>query len=60
MAVADGAEPPAGLFQLALVAEQCGAALASAPVLEGLVAARLLARCGGAAGELLASVCVGI
>ncbi len=59
MAVADGPTPAAGLFQLALVAEQCGAALASAPVLEGMVAARLLARCRPAAGELLASVCEG-
>ena len=59
LAVADGAEPPASLLQLALVAEQCGAALASAPVLEGLVAARLLARCGGPADNLLEPVCRG-
>ncbi len=45
MAVGDGHTEAARLFQLALVAEQCGAALASAPVLEGIVAARLLARC---------------
>jgi len=59
MAVGDRHTEAAGLFQLALVAEQCGAALASAPVLEGIVAARLLARCRPDAGELLASVCEG-
>lgn len=56
MAAADGPAEAASLFQLALVAEQCGAALASAPVLEGIVAMRLLARCGDPAAELLASV----
>jgi alkylation response protein AidB-like acyl-CoA dehydrogenase len=56
MAAADGQDKAASLFQLALVAEQCGAALASAPVLEGIVAARLLDRCGGQAAELLALV----
>lgn len=59
MAVADGPTEAASLFHLVLVAEQCGAALASAPVLEGMVAARLLARCRDDAGELLASVCEG-
>ena len=59
MAVAQGHGEAASLLQLALVAEQCGAALASAPVLEGLVAARLLARCRDGADELLASVCEG-
>jgi alkylation response protein AidB-like acyl-CoA dehydrogenase len=49
MAVDEGA----GLFQLALVAEQCGAALASAPVVESLVAVRLLARCGDSGDRLL-------
>jgi alkylation response protein AidB-like acyl-CoA dehydrogenase len=59
MAAADGSTGPAGLFQLALVAEQCGAALVSAPVLEGMVAIRTLARCGSRADELLASVLAG-
>jgi alkylation response protein AidB-like acyl-CoA dehydrogenase len=59
MAVDGGGGEAAGLFQLALVAEQCGAALASAPVLESLVAARLLARCGGGGGELLDAACRG-
>jgi alkylation response protein AidB-like acyl-CoA dehydrogenase len=59
MAAPDGNTEAAGLFQLALVAEQCGAALASAPVLEGIVATRLLGRCRHDAGELLASVCEG-
>lgn len=59
MAAADGVAEPANLVQLALVAEQCGAALASAPVIEGLVATRLLGRCGAPASELLNSVCDG-
>jgi alkylation response protein AidB-like acyl-CoA dehydrogenase len=59
LAVADGSDAPASLFQLSLLAEQCGAALASAPVLEALVAARLLARCGGPADGLLEPVCSG-
>jgi len=59
MAVADGQTESATLFQLVLVAEQCGASVASAPVLEGIVAVRLLARCGDAAGDLLESVCEG-
>ena len=56
MAAADEGSGAASLFQLALVAEQCGAALASAPVLEGIVATRLLDRCGNRGGELLESV----
>jgi alkylation response protein AidB-like acyl-CoA dehydrogenase len=59
MAAADGVSEAASLFQLALVAEQCGAALASAPAIEGIVATRLLARCGDRATELLHSVCAG-
>jgi alkylation response protein AidB-like acyl-CoA dehydrogenase len=59
MAAADGPTGPASLFQLALVAEQCGAALASAPVLEGIVAIRTLSRCGDRADDLLASVLAG-
>lgn len=59
MACADGSTGPASLFQLALVAEQCGAALASAPVLEGMVAVRTLSRCGERGAELLASVVAG-
>jgi alkylation response protein AidB-like acyl-CoA dehydrogenase len=56
MAADDGTIGPASLFQLALVAEQCGAALASAPVLEGMTAIRTLTRCGERASQLLASV----
>jgi alkylation response protein AidB-like acyl-CoA dehydrogenase len=56
MAAANATVGPASLFQLALVAEQCGAALASAPVLEGMVAIRTLTRCGERASQLLASV----
>jgi alkylation response protein AidB-like acyl-CoA dehydrogenase len=59
MAAADGPTGSASLFQLALVAEQCGAALASAPVLEGFVAIRTLSRCGSRADDLLASVLSG-
>jgi alkylation response protein AidB-like acyl-CoA dehydrogenase len=59
MAIADGQEGAASLFQLALVAEQCGAALASAPALEAMVAIRLLDRCRGAADHLIESVCSG-
>ena len=59
MAASDGQSDAASLFQLALVAEQCGVTLASAPVLEGLVAIRLLARCGEVADDLLASMCSG-
>jgi alkylation response protein AidB-like acyl-CoA dehydrogenase len=59
MAATDGAIGSASLFQLALVAEQCGAALASAPVLEGMVAIRILTRCGEPASQLLASVLSG-
>jgi alkylation response protein AidB-like acyl-CoA dehydrogenase len=50
----------ASLLDLALVAEQHGRFLAAAPLFEGQVAARLLARLGGsAAGSLLASVLTG-
>ena len=56
MAAGDGTFGPASLFQLVLVAEQCGAALASAPVLEGMVAIRTLTRCGERSAQLLASV----
>jgi alkylation response protein AidB-like acyl-CoA dehydrogenase len=59
MAAADEHSGAATLFQLALVAEQCGAALASAPVLEGIVATRLLDRCGYRGSELLESVRAG-
>jgi alkylation response protein AidB-like acyl-CoA dehydrogenase len=59
MAIADEHSGAASLFQLVLVAEQCGAALASAPVLEGIVAARLLDRCGDRANNLLESVRAG-
>jgi len=56
MALQDLDTAPASLFQLVLVAEAAGACLASAPVLEGIVAARLLARCGPAANKLLDSM----
>jgi hypothetical protein len=56
MAVANGSTEAASLFQLALVAEQCGAALASAPVLEGIVATRLVARCHNQANGLLDAI----
>lgn len=59
MAASDEHSEAASLFQLALVAEQCGAALASAPVLEGIVATRLLNRCGDRGCELLESVRAG-
>ncbi len=59
MAAADEHSGAATLFQLALVAEQCGASLASAPVLEGMVATRLLDRCGDRGRELLESVGAG-
>jgi alkylation response protein AidB-like acyl-CoA dehydrogenase len=59
MAVGEGSTESAALFQLSLVAEQCGAALASAPVVETLVAARLLARCADSGSELLGAACRG-
>jgi alkylation response protein AidB-like acyl-CoA dehydrogenase len=57
MSVGSSDEGAASLFQLALVAEQAGRALASAPVIEAFVAARLLERCGGPAAALLDEVC---
>ena len=48
----------AGLLDLALVAEQVGAALAPAPVIEAQVAARLLATTGIDPGERLTTVAV--
>jgi alkylation response protein AidB-like acyl-CoA dehydrogenase len=59
MAAGDRDTAPATLFQLVLVAEQAGAALASAPVIEGMVASRLLDRCGEPASELLQRVQAG-
>ncbi|MEE2851923.1 MAG: acyl-CoA dehydrogenase [Actinomycetota bacterium] len=46
-------------LELALIAEQYGRALASAPVLEAQVAARLLARSGEAGAGLLAELMTG-
>lgn len=46
-------------LDLALIAEQFGRAVASAPVVEAQVAARLLARCGDAGAELLGRVLAG-
>lgn len=46
----------AGALELALIAEQYGRALASAPVIEAQVAARLLGDCGTAGAELLSDV----
>ena len=43
-------------IELALIAEQYGRAVASAPVIEAQVAARLLGRCGDTAAELLSDV----
>jgi alkylation response protein AidB-like acyl-CoA dehydrogenase len=59
MAAGDEQAGAATLFQLALVAEQCGAALASAPVLEGIVATRLLDRCDERGSKLLEFVRAG-
>ncbi len=44
-------------LQLVLIAEQAGRHLASAPVVEALVTARLLQRCGGPAADALAERC---
>ncbi|GAB2851302.1 acyl-CoA dehydrogenase family protein [Actinocorallia aurea] len=44
-------------LQLTLIAEEAGLALASAPVVESLAAARLLARCGGPDAAELARAC---
>jgi alkylation response protein AidB-like acyl-CoA dehydrogenase len=43
--------------QLVLIAEQAGRHLASAPVVESLVTARLLQRCGGAVADAIATRC---
>jgi len=60
MAVAEDAGGwGAGEIDLALIAEQYGRALASAPVIETQVAARLLASCGAAAEGLLGEVLAG-
>jgi alkylation response protein AidB-like acyl-CoA dehydrogenase len=53
MAVADGTDAAASFFQLLLVAEEVGRALASAPIIETCVVNRLLARCGPAGQGLL-------
>ena len=45
--------------ELALTAEQFGRTVASAPVIESQVGARLLAHCGAAGAELLADVLAG-
>lgn len=49
----------ASVLDLALIAEQYGRAVASAPLVEAQVAARLLADCGGAGAELLGHVLAG-
>ncbi|BCQ09018.1 acyl-CoA dehydrogenase [Mycobacterium heckeshornense] len=46
-------------LELALIAEQYGRAIASAPVIEAQVAARLLGRCGDARAELLQAALTG-
>ncbi|OBH56789.1 acyl-CoA dehydrogenase family protein [Mycobacterium sp. E2479] len=46
-------------LELALIAEQFGRAIASAPIIEGQVAARLLAASGEAGKELLSTVLAG-
>jgi len=46
-------------LELALIAEQFGRAIASAPVIEAQVAARLLAGCGEAGAELLGQALAG-
>lgn len=46
-------------LELALIAEQFGRAIASAPVIEAQVAARLLAECGESGAELLGAVLAG-
>jgi alkylation response protein AidB-like acyl-CoA dehydrogenase len=53
MAVTEGSDPAASFFQLLLVAEEAGRALASAPIVEAFVVSRLLTRCGEAGRELL-------
>lgn len=60
MAVGDAADGwGASELELALIAEQYGRALASAPVIEAQVAARLLARCGNNGAALLAETMAG-
>jgi alkylation response protein AidB-like acyl-CoA dehydrogenase len=59
MAASDSGQPGASLSQLALVAEQAGVALASAPIIEGLVATRLLDRFRPAADHLLDEIDAG-
>lgn len=49
----------ASVLDLALIAEQFGRAVASAPLIEAQVAARLLANCGGVGIELLGQVLAG-
>ncbi|HEX2576362.1 MAG TPA: acyl-CoA dehydrogenase family protein, partial [Aquihabitans sp.] len=49
----------ASLRDLAVVAEACGAHLAPAPVVEAMVAARLLAGCGEPAADVLATLAEG-
>jgi alkylation response protein AidB-like acyl-CoA dehydrogenase len=46
-------------LELALIAAPFGSAVASAPVIEAQVAARLLARCGAAGAEMLARALAG-
>lgn len=60
MAVAEDAGGwDASVLELALLAEQHGRAIGSAPVIEGQVAARLLAHCGAVGAELLAAALSG-
>jgi alkylation response protein AidB-like acyl-CoA dehydrogenase len=59
MAATQADTDAATLFQLALVAEECGRAVAPAPVLEACVVARLLERCGAPGRELLGAVVQG-
>ncbi|OBA78969.1 acyl-CoA dehydrogenase [Mycobacterium sp. 1164966.3] len=60
MAVGDAADGwGASELELALIAEQYGRALASAPVIEAQVAARLLARSGDTGAALLAETMAG-
>jgi alkylation response protein AidB-like acyl-CoA dehydrogenase len=56
MAVGDDTDSAASFFQLLLVAEQAGRALASVPIIETFVVNRLLARCGSSGLELLEQV----
>ncbi|MGV0872465.1 acyl-CoA dehydrogenase family protein [Mycolicibacterium sp. XJ879] len=59
MAADEAAGGGASELDLALIAEQFGRAVASAPVVETQVAARLLARCGDAGAELLGRALAG-